>query len=89
MSFTAEDKQKIISQFGLSESDTGSPEAQVALLTYRIKDLTEHFKVHKKDRHSRRGLLRLVSLRRSLLGYLKKKDINRYRKIIADLGLRG
>jgi small subunit ribosomal protein S15 len=81
-------KQRIISEYGTSEGDTGSPEVQVALLTQRIKDLTEHLKEHKHDHHSRRGLLLLVGQRRRLLGYLQKVDINRYRSIIERLGLR-
>lgn len=81
-------KQELIGQFRSHDKDTGSPEVQVALLTERINSLTEHFKVHKKDHHSRRGLLKLVGQRRRLLDYLKRKDINRYRKVVADLGLR-
>ncbi|SNT05504.1 small subunit ribosomal protein S15 [Micrococcales bacterium KH10] len=81
-------KQQIIKEFGTSESDTGSPEVQVALLTQRIKDLTEHLKEHKHDHHSRRGLLLLVGQRRRLLGYLQKVDIERYRSLIEKLGLR-
>ena len=72
----------------MHESDTGSPEVQVAILTERINNLTEHFKIHKKDHHSRRGLLKLVGKRKNLLNYLQKIDINRYRKLIARLGLR-
>ena len=85
---TKEEKQKIVESFRRDEKDTGSPEVQVALLTYRINDLNQHFAVHKKDFHSRRGLLKMVGQRRNLLGYLKKKDINRYRELIARLGLR-
>ena len=85
---TSETKKEIIEKYGRSEGDTGSPEVQVALLTARINDLNEHFKAHPKDHHSRRGLLKMVGQRRSLLGYLKKKDIEAYRKLIADLGLR-
>ena len=81
-------KAEIIKEFGLKEGDTGSPEVQVALLTFRINDLNEHLKVHKKDHHSRRGLLKIVGQRRNLLNYLKNKDIERYREIVARLGLR-
>lgn len=88
MVFTTEDKQKLIEKFKLHESDTGSPEVQVGLLTHRISYLTEHLKVHKKDHHSRRGLLMLVGKRRRLLNYVKSKDFNRYRTIIETLGLR-
>ena len=88
MSLTAEAKSEIVEQHKRSPNDTGSPEVQVALLTSRIQHLTEHFKVHKGDHHSRRGLLRLVSQRRSLLDYLKKKDVQRYRDLIERLGLR-
>jgi small subunit ribosomal protein S15 len=88
MSFNAEAKSKIVEEYKRSESDTGSPEVQVALLTARIRYLTDHFKTHKGDHHSRRGLLRLVNQRRSLLDYLKKKDIERYRDLIGRLGLR-
>lgn len=83
-----EEKRKIMDKFGRHEGDTGSPEVQVALLTKRINDLTEHFKVHKKDHHSRRGLLMLVGQRRRLLDYIKKNDIKNYRGLIKDLGLR-
>jgi small subunit ribosomal protein S15 len=83
-----EKKQAIISSYKLHDSDTGSPEVQVAILTERITYLTEHFKVHKKDHHSRRGLLKIVGQRRRLLDYLKKKDIDRYRVIIEKLGIR-
>lgn len=88
MALTAGRKGEIIHRFQVHESDTGSPEVQVALLTERINYLTEHFKVHKKDFHSRRGLLKLVGQRRRLLDYLKRKDIERYRKLIGELGLR-
>ena len=88
MSVNAESKSKVVSEFKRTENDTGSPEVQVALLTSRIVHLTEHFKTHKHDHHSRRGLLRLVNQRRSLLDYLKKKDIQRYRDLIERLGLR-
>ncbi len=81
-------KQELIKEFALHEGDTGSPEVQVALLTERIKDLTEHLKVHKHDHHSRRGLLKMVGERKSLLNYLRKEDIERYRDLIARLGLR-
>lgn len=81
-------KQEIIAKYGRKEGDTGSPEVQIALLTGRIQELTEHLKVHKKDHHSRRGLLMMVGQRRSLLDYLKKTNIERYRAIVASLGLR-
>jgi small subunit ribosomal protein S15 len=84
----AENKEEMIEKFKLHESDTGSPEVQVAILTHRISYLTEHLKDHKKDHHSRRGLLILVGRRRSLLDYVKKKDIARYRSLIEKLGLR-
>ena len=83
-----EEKAEIIAQHKLSENDTGSPEVQIAILTRQINDLTEHLKIHKKDHHSRRGLLKMVGKRRNLLGYLQKKDIERYRAIVAKLGLR-
>lgn len=82
------DKQAIIAEFATKEGDTGSPEVQVALLTARINHLNEHFKTHHKDNHSRRGLLKLVGQRKGLLNYLKQKDIERYRALIAKLGLR-
>ena len=85
---TTEMKKQIIETYGKTPEDTGSPEVQIALLTARITDLTEHLKVHKKDHHSRRGLLKMVGQRRGMLDYLKKKDINRYRAIIEKLGLR-
>jgi small subunit ribosomal protein S15 len=88
MSINAESKSKVVEEFKRTENDTGSPEVQVALLTSRIQHLTDHFKTHKNDHHSRRGLLRLVNQRRSLLDYLKKKDIQRYRDLIERLGLR-
>lgn len=88
MALTKEKKREIIEAFKKHESDTGSPEVQIALLTERINYLTEHFKVHKKDHHSRRGLLKLVGQRRKLLDYLKSKDINRYRELIERLGIR-
>ncbi|MBQ8612335.1 MAG: 30S ribosomal protein S15 [Oscillospiraceae bacterium] len=81
-------KQEIIKQFALSENDTGSPEVQIALLTARINHLNEHLKANAQDHHSRRGLLKMVGKRRNLLAYLQKTDIERYRKLIADLGLR-
>ena len=81
-------KSQIMTEYATVESDTGSPEVQVAMLTRRINDLTEHLKTHKHDHHSRRGLLLLVGRRRRLLGYLAKKDINRYRSLIERLGLR-
>mgnify|MGYP000946550593 CR=1 FL=1 len=83
-----EKKQEIIKEYGRTPEDTGSPEVQVALLTERIKELTEHLKSNKKDHHSRRGLLRMVGQRRALLDYLMKKDIERYRSLIERLGLR-
>ncbi len=83
-----EKKQAIIAEYGRSEGDTGSPEVQVAILTARIQELTEHLKVNKKDHHSTRGLLKMVGRRRNLLNYLQKKDIERYRAIVAKLGLR-
>ncbi len=88
MSFDAEAKSNIVGEFKRSESDTGSPEVQVALLTGRIQHLTDHFKAHKADHHSRRGLLRMVNQRRRLLDYLKNKDLQRYRDLIDRLGLR-
>jgi small subunit ribosomal protein S15 len=88
MSVTAEKKQEIITDNAQSKGDTGSPEVQVAILTERIRNLTEHFKGHHKDNHSRRGLLMMVNKRRSLLAYLKKKDVERYNSLIQKLGLR-
>lgn len=88
MSITAERKTALISEYAIKEGDTGSPEVQVAILSERIANLTEHFKVHKKDKHSRRGLLMLVSQRRRLLDYLKRKDQERYATLIQRLGLR-
>lgn len=88
MSITAERKQALIKQYGTSSGDTGSPEVQVAILSERISNLTEHFKSHGKDNHSRRGLLKMVSQRRSLLDYLKSKEEARYRTLIEKLGLR-
>ncbi|GGC52163.1 30S ribosomal protein S15 [Chelatococcus reniformis] len=88
MSITAERKQALLSEYGLKAGDTGSPEVQVAILTERIVNLTEHFKTHAKDNHSRRGLLKLVSQRRSLLDYVKRKEEARYRSLIERLGIR-
>ena len=88
MSQFAEKKSGIIDEYRTHEGDTGSPEVQVALLTHRINDLTEHFKVHKKDHHGRRGLLKLVGRRRRLLQYVKRQDVERYRTLIQRLGLR-
>ena len=88
MALTTEKKAEILKEYGLHETDTGSPEAQVALLTSRINTLTEHLKFHKHDHHSRRGLIRMVNQRRKLLDYLKSKDTSRYSALIARLGLR-
>jgi small subunit ribosomal protein S15 len=88
MALTQEAKKAIMAEFKLHDSDTGSPEVQAALITQRIKDITEHLKVHKKDFHTRRGLLKLIGQRRRLLDYMQNKDIERYRKIIKTLGLR-
>jgi small subunit ribosomal protein S15 len=85
---TQQQKQDIITEYQTKPGDTGSPEVQVAILTYRINDLNEHLKIHHKDHHSRRGLLKMVGQRRNLLNYLKEKDIERYRTLIARLGLR-
>jgi small subunit ribosomal protein S15 len=85
---TSPKKQNIIERFRLHDTDTGSPEVQIALLSSRIVHLTEHFKVHKKDHHSRRGLLKLVGQRRRLLDYLKSKSVDRYRSVIGELGIR-
>ena len=85
---TKEIKQQIIKDYQLKEGDTGAPEVQIAILTYRINDLNEHLKEHKKDHHSRRGLLKMVGQRRNLLAYLKDNDLERYRTLIARLGLR-
>ncbi len=84
----SEEKAKIIAEYATHEGDTGSPEVQIALLTKRINDLTEHLKIHKKDHHSRRGLLKMVGQRRSLLKYLTKVDVERYRSIIKRCGIR-
>lgn len=88
MAFTAEEKQTLIGSYKLHENDTGSPEVQVAILTRRINNLTEHLKIHKKDFHSRRGLLKMVGQRRALLNYLKDSNFDRYRTLIEKLGLR-
>ncbi len=88
MSITAERKNALVKEFAQKAGDTGSPEVQVAILTERINNLTGHFKTHTKDNHSRRGLLKMVSSRRSLLDYLKKKDESRYRTLIEKLGIR-
>ena len=88
MALAKEAKEQIVIDFRTHEADTGSPEVQVALLSKRINDLTEHFKTHKKDNHSRRGLLKMVSQRRSLLDYLKRIDIERYHAVVGRLGLR-
>ncbi len=85
---TKEKKEKIIKEYALKEGDTGSPEVQIAILTARINELNEHLKIHKKDHHSRRGLLKMVGQRRNLLGYLRKIDLERYRTLISRLGLR-
>ena len=88
MSLSKEAKQEIINSFKTHETDTGSPEVQIAILTNRIYELTEHLKVHKRDHHSRRGLYKMIGQRRGLLNYLQKKDIERYRNLIERLGLR-
>lgn len=88
MATAKETKEKILQDFRTHDSDTGSPQIQVALLTQRINELTEHFRTHKKDNHSRRGLLKMVSQRRSLLDYLKRKDIEQYHTVVERLGLR-
>ena len=88
MAQTSEVKEKIITEYRTHDNDTGSPEVQVAILTHRITELTEHFKTHTKDHHSRRGLLKLVGRRRRLLEYMKGKDLERYRKTIERLGIR-
>jgi small subunit ribosomal protein S15 len=88
MSISAERKQEVITEYATKEGDTGSPEVQVAVLTERINNLTEHLKINRKDHHSRNGLLKMVGKRKSLLDYLKKRDITRYRELIARLGLR-
>lgn len=88
MVLNPESKKEIIQKFQQKEGDTGSPEVQIALLSERIRYLNDHFKVHKKDHHSRRGLLKLVGQRRRLLNYLKRKDVERYRTVIKELGIR-
>lgn len=88
MSLSLDKKREIINEYKTHESDTGSPEVQIAMLTYRINELNAHLKDHKKDHHSRRGLLKMVGHRRNLLTYLKNKDITRYRELISKLGLR-
>jgi small subunit ribosomal protein S15 len=88
MTITAERKQELMKEYGTGEGDTGSPEVQVAVLSERINNLTEHFKSHVKDNHSRRGLIKMVSLRRRLLDYIKAKDSKRYEQLIGRLGLR-
>ena len=88
MSITAEEKTRLIKEYATKDGDTGSPEVQVAILSSRIATLTEHFKTHAKDNHSRRGLLRLVNQRRKLLDYLKGKNVDRYKELINSLGLR-
>jgi len=88
MALSREVKESIVQEYRAKEGDTGSPQVQVALLTRRINDLTEHFKTHKKDNHSRRGLLKMVSQRRSMLDYLKRIDIEQYHELIGRLGLR-
>lgn len=88
MSITDEAKAKVISEFRIHDKDTGSPEVQIAVLSERIKNLSDHFKTHKKDHHSRRGLLKLVSTRKRLLNYLQKTEVERYRALIGRLGLR-
>ena len=88
MSLAAEKKQEIVAKYGRGDADTGSTEVQVALLTARINELTEHLRTHRKDHHSRRGLLMLVGKRRRMLRYLEKSDLERYRALVAELGLR-
>jgi small subunit ribosomal protein S15 len=88
MSLAKETKERILTDYRTHDADTGSPQVQIALLSQRINELTEHFKTHKKDNHSRRGLLKMVSQRRSLLDYLKRKDIERYHEVVSRLGLR-
>ena len=88
MALTKDTKTELIDKFKTHDGDTGSPEVQIAILSYKINYLTEHLKVHKKDHHSRRGLLQMVGHRRSLLNYLKGKDIDRYRTVIKELGIR-
>ena len=88
MTITAERKRELTTRFGRDESDTGATEVQIALLTDRINELTEHLRAHSKDHHSRRGLLKLVGRRRRLLGYLQRSDLDRYRALVRELGLR-
>ncbi|RFP91000.1 30S ribosomal protein S15 [Rhodobacteraceae bacterium 63075] len=88
MSITAEEKSRVLKEFATKDGDTGSPEVQIAILTTRIKTLTEHFKTHKKDNHGRRGLLKMVAQRRKLLDYLRGKDEDRYKDLIKKLGIR-
>jgi len=88
MSLSRDEKEAIIQEYHMHSTDTGSPEVQIAILSERINYLTEHFQTHKKDHHSRRGLLKLVSQRRRLLDYVRSKDVERYRKIISELGIR-
>jgi small subunit ribosomal protein S15 len=88
MGLAKETKERILTDFRTHESDTGSPQVQIALLSQRINELTDHFKTHKKDNHSRRGLLKMVSQRRSLLDYLKRTDIERYHEMVSRVGLR-
>jgi small subunit ribosomal protein S15 len=88
VALSVEEKTEVIKQYKRHDSDTGSPDVQVAILTKRINDLTEHFKIHKKDHHSRRGLLMLVGQRRRLLNYIKDRDVKRYRELVASLNLR-
>jgi small subunit ribosomal protein S15 len=88
MALTKEAKEEVVASHGKSDADTGSPEVQIALLSRRIESLTEHLRTHGKDHHSRRGLLKLVGRRRRLLGYLQKRDLEGYRRLIKDLGLR-
>lgn len=89
MTITKDTKSSLMKQHGRHERDSGSPEVQIALMTARINELTEHFKRHKKDHHSLRGLLKIVGRRRRLLNYLRRKDLNRYREMVSQLGLRG
>ncbi len=89
MMMTKEEKQQIISEYGQNETDTGSPEVQIALMTHRIRSLTAHLQHNKKDHHSRRGMFMLIGKRKGLMNYLQKKDIERYRTLISRLGIRG
>lgn len=88
MTITAERKQELIQEYRIADNDTGSADVQIAVLSERIKNLTEHLKIHKKDHHSRRGLIMMVGKRRSLLDYIKRKDVEKYKKLIQSLGLR-